>query len=86
MNRFTKDMATIDDMLPLVLFDLIQVGLGLIHTHTSYTWCYTNVYTTTTTTTTTPVLVLLRYDLKRPPHGRFSRPLTSFVVYKKYNT
>lgn len=25
MNRFTKDMATIDDMLPLVLFDLIQV-------------------------------------------------------------
>lgn len=26
MNRFTKDMATIDDMLPLVLFDLIQVG------------------------------------------------------------
>lgn len=27
MNRFTKDMATIDDMLPLVLFDLIQVLL-----------------------------------------------------------
>ncbi|CAL8358863.1 unnamed protein product [Lota lota] len=27
MNRFTKDMATIDDMLPLVLFDLIQLGL-----------------------------------------------------------
>lgn len=27
MNRFTKDMATIDDMLPLVLFDLIQVGV-----------------------------------------------------------
>lgn len=26
MNRFTKDMATIDDMLPLVLFDLIQVS------------------------------------------------------------
>ncbi|MEQ2271775.1 hypothetical protein XENORESO_009115, partial [Xenotaenia resolanae] len=25
MNRFTKDMAVIDDMLPLVLFDLIQV-------------------------------------------------------------
>uniref|UniRef100_A0A8C9YT11 Cystic fibrosis transmembrane conductance regulator n=1 Tax=Sander lucioperca TaxID=283035 RepID=A0A8C9YT11_SANLU len=25
MNRFTKDMATIDDMLPLVLFDLIQL-------------------------------------------------------------
>jgi len=31
MNRFTKDMATIDDMLPLVLFDLIQVGLDLRH-------------------------------------------------------
>uniref|UniRef100_A0A3Q0T6A4 Cystic fibrosis transmembrane conductance regulator n=1 Tax=Amphilophus citrinellus TaxID=61819 RepID=A0A3Q0T6A4_AMPCI len=27
MNRFTKDMAIIDDMLPLVLFDLIQVSL-----------------------------------------------------------
>ncbi|KAM9816177.1 cystic fibrosis transmembrane conductance regulator [Syngnathus typhle] len=27
MNRFTKDMATIDDMLPLVLFDLIQLSL-----------------------------------------------------------
>uniref|UniRef100_A0A674NPW8 Cystic fibrosis transmembrane conductance regulator n=1 Tax=Takifugu rubripes TaxID=31033 RepID=A0A674NPW8_TAKRU len=27
MNRFTKDMATIDDMLPLVLFDLIQLTL-----------------------------------------------------------
>lgn len=27
MNRFTKDMATIDDMLPLVLFDLIQVPI-----------------------------------------------------------
>lgn len=26
MNRFTKDMATIDDMLPLVLFDLVQVS------------------------------------------------------------
>lgn len=25
MNRFTKDMATIDDMLPLLMFDLIQV-------------------------------------------------------------
>lgn len=25
MNRFTKDMTTIDDMLPLVLFDFIQV-------------------------------------------------------------
>ncbi|KAG8012369.1 Cystic fibrosis transmembrane conductance regulator, partial [Nibea albiflora] len=27
MNRFTKDMATIDDMLPLVLFDQIQLTL-----------------------------------------------------------
>uniref|UniRef100_A0A3Q3W3M0 Cystic fibrosis transmembrane conductance regulator n=1 Tax=Mola mola TaxID=94237 RepID=A0A3Q3W3M0_MOLML len=27
MNRFIKDMATIDDMLPLVLFDLIQLTL-----------------------------------------------------------
>ncbi|KAK2842716.1 hypothetical protein Q5P01_012916 [Channa striata] len=27
MNRFVKDMATIDDMLPLVLFDLIQLTL-----------------------------------------------------------
>ncbi|XP_062317275.1 cystic fibrosis transmembrane conductance regulator [Osmerus eperlanus] len=27
MDRFTKDMATIDDMLPLVLFDLIQLTL-----------------------------------------------------------
>uniref|UniRef100_A0A3Q3NKW0 Cystic fibrosis transmembrane conductance regulator n=1 Tax=Mastacembelus armatus TaxID=205130 RepID=A0A3Q3NKW0_9TELE len=27
MNRFTKDMATIDDMLPLVLFDLVQLTL-----------------------------------------------------------
>ncbi|CAB1313480.1 unnamed protein product, partial [Coregonus sp. 'balchen'] len=27
MNRFTKDMATIDDMLPLALFDLIQLSL-----------------------------------------------------------
>uniref|UniRef100_A0A6Q2WYA9 Cystic fibrosis transmembrane conductance regulator n=1 Tax=Esox lucius TaxID=8010 RepID=A0A6Q2WYA9_ESOLU len=27
MNRFTKDMATIDDMLPLVLFDHIQLTL-----------------------------------------------------------
>lgn len=26
MNRFTKDMTIIDDMLPLVLFDLIQVS------------------------------------------------------------
>lgn len=26
MNRFTKDMAIIDDMLPLLMFDLIQVG------------------------------------------------------------
>lgn len=25
MNRFTKDMATIDDMLPLLMFDLVQV-------------------------------------------------------------
>ncbi|KAG7247212.1 hypothetical protein CRUP_008796, partial [Coryphaenoides rupestris] len=35
MNRFTKDMATIDDMLPLVLFDLIQLSvivLGAIFT------------------------------------------------------
>lgn len=29
MNRFTKDMATIDDMLPLVLFDLIQVPITI---------------------------------------------------------
>ena len=35
MNRFTKDMATIDDMLPLVLFDLIQVGWASC-TYTSY--------------------------------------------------
>uniref|UniRef100_A0A3P8X0T2 Cystic fibrosis transmembrane conductance regulator n=1 Tax=Cynoglossus semilaevis TaxID=244447 RepID=A0A3P8X0T2_CYNSE len=27
MNRFTKDMTTIDDMLPLVLFDFIQLSL-----------------------------------------------------------
>ncbi|XP_064175318.1 cystic fibrosis transmembrane conductance regulator-like [Anguilla rostrata] len=27
MNRFTKDMATIDDMLPLILFDLVQLTL-----------------------------------------------------------
>ncbi|XP_061085500.1 cystic fibrosis transmembrane conductance regulator-like [Conger conger] len=27
MNRFTKDMATIDDMLPLFLFDLVQLTL-----------------------------------------------------------
>lgn len=27
MNRFTKDMATIDDMLPLVVFDLVQLTL-----------------------------------------------------------
>lgn len=26
MNRFTKDMATIDDMLPLLMFDLVQVS------------------------------------------------------------
>lgn len=25
MNRFTKDMGTIDDMLPLLMFDLVQV-------------------------------------------------------------
>lgn len=31
MNRFTKDMATIDDMLPLVLFDLVQVSDQLHH-------------------------------------------------------
>lgn len=31
MNRFTKDMATIDDMLPLVLFDLVQVSLQHQH-------------------------------------------------------
>ncbi|XP_072242554.1 cystic fibrosis transmembrane conductance regulator [Leuresthes tenuis] len=30
MNRFTKDMAIIDDMLPLVLFDLIQLTLLVI--------------------------------------------------------
>ncbi|XP_058500678.1 cystic fibrosis transmembrane conductance regulator [Solea solea] len=30
MNRFTKDMTTIDDMLPLVLFDLIQLTLIVI--------------------------------------------------------
>ncbi|XP_034031624.1 LOW QUALITY PROTEIN: cystic fibrosis transmembrane conductance regulator [Thalassophryne amazonica] len=30
MNRFTKDMATIDDMLPLVLFDLVQLTLIVI--------------------------------------------------------
>ncbi|KAG9332913.1 hypothetical protein JZ751_014058, partial [Albula glossodonta] len=27
MNRFTKDMATIDDMLPLILFDMVQLTL-----------------------------------------------------------
>ncbi|XP_066541227.1 cystic fibrosis transmembrane conductance regulator isoform X2 [Hoplias malabaricus] len=27
MNRFTKDMATIDDMLPLLMFDLVQLTL-----------------------------------------------------------
>ncbi|XP_048873065.1 cystic fibrosis transmembrane conductance regulator isoform X1 [Brienomyrus brachyistius] len=27
INRFTKDMATIDDMLPLILFDFIQLTL-----------------------------------------------------------
>lgn len=26
MNRFTKDMATIDDMLPLLMFDFVQVN------------------------------------------------------------
>lgn len=30
MNRFTKDMATIDDMLPLVLFDLVQLSLIVV--------------------------------------------------------
>ncbi|CAG5957632.1 cystic fibrosis transmembrane conductance regulator [Menidia menidia] len=30
MNRFTKDMAIIDDMLPLVLFDLVQLTLLVI--------------------------------------------------------
>ncbi|XP_041965482.1 cystic fibrosis transmembrane conductance regulator [Alosa sapidissima] len=30
MNRFTKDMATIDDMLPLLMFDLIQLLLIVI--------------------------------------------------------
>uniref|UniRef100_A0A3Q2ZQM0 Cystic fibrosis transmembrane conductance regulator n=2 Tax=Kryptolebias marmoratus TaxID=37003 RepID=A0A3Q2ZQM0_KRYMA len=30
MNRFTKDMTIIDDMLPLVLFDLIQLTLLVI--------------------------------------------------------
>ncbi|KAJ8245272.1 hypothetical protein GJAV_G00268970 [Gymnothorax javanicus] len=27
MNRFTKDLATIDDMLPLILFDMVQLTL-----------------------------------------------------------
>ena len=65
MNRFTKDMATIDDMLPLVLFDLIQVGLGPIHIHILY-WCYTNLYTSYNN----PALDLLKYELNRPPHGQ----------------
>lgn len=30
MNRFTKDMATIDDMLPLLMFDLIQLFLIVV--------------------------------------------------------
>ncbi|XP_017321934.1 cystic fibrosis transmembrane conductance regulator [Ictalurus punctatus] len=30
MNRFTKDMATIDDMLPLLMFDLIQLTLVVL--------------------------------------------------------
>ncbi|XP_062860684.1 cystic fibrosis transmembrane conductance regulator [Trichomycterus rosablanca] len=30
MNRFTKDMATIDDMLPLLLFDLVQLTLVVV--------------------------------------------------------
>ncbi|XP_013865719.1 cystic fibrosis transmembrane conductance regulator [Austrofundulus limnaeus] len=30
MNRFTKDMTIIDDMLPLVLFDLVQLTLLVI--------------------------------------------------------
>uniref|UniRef100_A0AAY4EU93 Cystic fibrosis transmembrane conductance regulator n=1 Tax=Denticeps clupeoides TaxID=299321 RepID=A0AAY4EU93_9TELE len=30
MNRFTKDMGTIDDMLPLLMFDLIQLFLIVI--------------------------------------------------------
>ncbi|XP_012671078.1 cystic fibrosis transmembrane conductance regulator [Clupea harengus] len=30
MNRFTKDMATIDDMLPLLMFDLIQLLLIVV--------------------------------------------------------
>ncbi|KAJ8381864.1 hypothetical protein SKAU_G00026420 [Synaphobranchus kaupii] len=30
MNRFTKDMATIDDMLPLILFDFIQLTLIVV--------------------------------------------------------
>ncbi|MCJ8733339.1 hypothetical protein PDJAM_G00222240 [Pangasius djambal] len=30
MNRFTKDMATIDDMLPLLMFDLVQLTLVVL--------------------------------------------------------
>ncbi|XP_030628604.1 cystic fibrosis transmembrane conductance regulator [Chanos chanos] len=30
MNRFTKDMATIDDMLPLLMFDLVQLCLVVV--------------------------------------------------------
>ncbi|KAK1784907.1 hypothetical protein P4O66_018335, partial [Electrophorus voltai] len=30
MNRFTKDMATIDDMLPLLMFDLVQLTLVVV--------------------------------------------------------
>ncbi|KAG9273217.1 cystic fibrosis transmembrane conductance regulator [Astyanax mexicanus] len=30
MNRFTKDMAIIDDMLPLLMFDLVQLTLVVI--------------------------------------------------------
>ncbi|KAI5098210.1 cystic fibrosis transmembrane conductance regulator, partial [Silurus meridionalis] len=30
MNKFTKDMATIDDMLPLLMFDLVQLTLVVL--------------------------------------------------------
>ena len=78
MNRFTKDMATIDDMLPLVLFDLIQVGLGPIHIHILY-WCYINLYTSYNN----PALDLLKYELGH--HMGSTRSLTSVIVYYKYD-
>lgn len=44
MNRFTKDMATIDDMLPLVLFDFIQVIQELyLNPHSVYC-LYFNIF------------------------------------------